>query len=117
MGKISLELRTHPVNVGAVIRRGAITRDDEPLLNVWHAAQNKVQFNIETKKETFFEEKYSLNKNNGKLPIYKILPSSDSTNSPRSKRKVSTLKFFLEIYLTLGKDEDAVAEIETFLYW
>ena len=43
-------------------------------------------------------------------------PSFDSTNSPRSQGKVSTLKLFLESCLTLAKDHDALAEIPNFLY-
>lgn len=60
--------------------------------------------------------KDALNKNNGKLPIYGMPPSFDSTDSPKSKRKVNTLNFFLEICLMLEKEKDASVEIATFLY-
>ena len=43
-------------------------------------------------------------------------PSFDSTNSPRSQGKVSTLKLFLESCLTLAKDHDALEEIASILY-
>ena len=35
MGKISPELRTRPVHVGVVMKGGAMTGDDIPLLNIW----------------------------------------------------------------------------------
>ena len=58
-------------------------------------AQNKFQFEVETEKKTFFEAKDALNKTKGKLLIYEMSPSFYSTNSPRLKRKVSALKYFL----------------------
>ena len=71
-----------------------MTRDNGEMLNVQPATQKKIQFDVGTEKETFFEAKYARIKDNGKLPIYEMPPSFDSTNSPRSKRKVSTLNFF-----------------------
>ena len=67
-------------------------------------------------KETFFEVKGTLIKDNGKLPVYEVPLSFDLKNSPSSQRKVSTLNCFLEISLTSAKDQDALAEITIFLY-
>ena len=93
-----------------------MTRDNGEMLNVQPATQKKIQFDVGTEKETFFEVKDALIKDNVKFPVYKIPLSFDSKNTPRSQRKVSTLKFFLEICLTLAKDHDALTEIEHFLY-
>ena len=93
-----------------------MTRYDGPLLNVQPAARKKAQFDVEAENETLFEAQDTLIKDNGKLPIYEIPLSFDSTNSPKLQRKVSTLIFFLESCLTLAKDHDALAETASILY-
>ena len=57
-----------------------------------------------------------MNRNTSTLPFYEIPPVFDSTKLLGSSRKVNTLKFFLESYLTSAKDPNALEEITKFLY-
>ena len=71
---------------------------------------------MEAEKETLFEARDTLIMDNGKLPVYEMPPSFDSTSSPKSQGNVSTLKKFLESCLTLAKDYNTLAEIASSLY-
>ena len=62
-------------------------------------------------KETFFNTRDILYRNMGKFPIYEMPPTFDSMDVSRPSRNVGTLQKFLEIFLSLGKDPDALVEI------
>ena len=52
----------------------------------------------------------------GKLPIYEMPPTFHSTLVAGQSWKVGTLQNFLESCMSLEKDPDALAEIESMLY-
>ena len=78
-------------------------------------AQNKVQFDVNARKENFFDIRDMLNRNTGNFPIYEMPPGYGITFIPKSLRKVSTLENFLACCLSLAKDPNVLAKIEILL--
>ena len=105
-----------PTYVLVITHGGARTRDDGPIPQVRLAAQEKVQFDVDTERDTFFDSRDSMKRYTGKFPIYEIPHVFDSTLVPRPSRKHGTLQSFFEGFLSLAKDLDALAEIASLLY-
>ena len=111
-----MEPRIQLVNVGVVTQGGVMEGFDGPMINILPTTLKAVQFDVNVEKESFFDIRDMLNKNTDKLTICEMPPVFDSTRSLGSSRKVSTLKCFLESFLTLAKYPNALAKIEIFIY-
>ena len=55
------------------------TGDYGPILQIIPVAQKKVQFDVDTKKEIFFDTRDSIKGDTSKFPIYEMPPNFDST--------------------------------------
>ena len=66
---------------------------EHSLISHWRL--ENVQFNVDTKKETFFDARDMLNRNTGNLPIFEMPLVFDSKIFSRSSRKhwVKTSKY------------------------
>ena len=67
------------VDIGIITRASVKTGDDGPWQQVWLIGKKKVEFDITTKKETFFEAKHAIEGNPGKLPIIEMSSAFDSS--------------------------------------
>ena len=69
-----------------------------------------------TKRDTFFEAREALGRNPGKTPIFGMPSTFDSSLEVGTSQRYGTLQWFLEIFLSLEKDPNALVEIEKFLH-
>ena len=76
---ISANPRTQDVDVFVITRRGGTTREYSSIPQIWLAGKKKVKFDVNVKKDTFFEAWGEMRKNPGRLPIYEMPTAFDST--------------------------------------
>ena len=111
-----MQPRIQPADVGVITRGGATIGDDSPLPQIRLVARNKVKFDVNTEKITFLNVRDVIKMDTGKFPIHEIPPDFDSTLVEGPSCKVGTLQSFLEIFLSLEKVPNVLAEIASLLY-
>ena len=78
--------------------------------------KNKAQFDITTKRNTFFEAHEALGRNSGKTPIFGMPSAFDSSLEDGPSWKYGTLQKKIESFLSLEKYLDALVEIDKLLH-
>ena len=78
--------------------------------------KKKALFDIASKKETFFGARDAIGRNLGKSPVYEMPFAFDSSLEAGPSRKHGTLRQFFESCLSLGRDPDALVDLETLLH-
>ena len=104
------------VDVTIITCGGTITGEYSLFPQVRLAKKKKVQFDVNPEKDTLFEAWDDLHSNSSKLAVYNMPIAFDSTLEARPLRQDGTLQNFFESYLSLERDPDALAEIETLLH-
>ena len=89
---ILAELWTEDVDVGIVTRGGETTGKYGPQPQVKLVGKKKEQFDIATKRETFFEAREALGRNPGKTPIFGMPSAFDSSLEAGPSWKYGTLQ-------------------------
>ena len=77
--KISLEPRTQLAYIGVITQGGAKMGDDDTLPQIRLVAQKKVQFDVDTEKEMFFDARDVIKRDTGKLNIHEMPSACDLT--------------------------------------
>ena len=83
---ISMEPRKQDVDVVVVTLGRATTGEDSPFPQVRFAEKKKVQFDVNTDKDTFFEAHDEMRINSGKLLVYEMETAFDSNMIERPSR-------------------------------
>ena len=110
------EPTTQDVDFIGITHRGATTREDSLIPQAWLSGKKKVQFDFNTEKDTFFEAWDEMRRNSGKLPIYEMPTSFDSTLEEGPLQQHRTLHNLFEIFLSLVRDPNALVDIENLLH-
>ena len=104
------------VDVIALTRRGVTTGEDILIPQVYLAGKKKLQLDVNMEKDTFFEARDHMRRKSGKLPVYEMPTAFYSTLEAGPSQQHGTLHNFFEIFLSLGRDPNALAEIENLLH-
>ena len=80
------------------------------------AGKKKVQFDIDAKKDTFFEAHNLIERNLGKSPIYEMPTALDSSLEVGPSRQHGTLQKLFKRFFSLARDLDSLTEIESLLH-
>ena len=75
-----------------------------------------MQFDVDTKRGTFFEAHDTMRRDPGKFPIYEMPPGFDSTLAAGPSQQHGTLQNFLECCLSMEKYPNALTEIASLLH-
>ena len=84
--------RIQAVNVVVVTCASATIGEDGPCQQVRFAMNKKASFDIETKKEMFFQAKHAIGRNPGKFPIVEMPSSFDPSIEAGPLRQHGTLQ-------------------------
>ena len=74
--------------------------------------KKKVQFDIVTERDTYFEAREAIGRNPGKTPIFGMPSTFDSSLEAGPSQQYGTLKQLFESCLSLEKYLDALVEIK-----
>ena len=115
-GKISVEPRVRSVDVVVFTRGGTTTGDDGSIPQVWLDGRKKVQFDVKSEKDMFFEAHDTIRREPVNFYVYTMPHVFFSTLVVGPLRQHGTLQNFFECCLSLAKDIDAISEIASLLH-
>ena len=110
---ISAEPRPQDASIVVVTRGGKTTGEDSSMIRL--AGKKKVSFDIDAERETFLQARRALENDQGKAVVYDMPSTFDATSEVGPLQRSSTLRAFLEHFLSLEKYPDALAAIEALL--
>ena len=80
------------------------------------ARKNKVQFDVDVERDTFFEAHDVIRRDQVKFHVYEIPSIFYSTLVAGPLRQHGTLQNFFESFLSMERDLDVLVEIESLLH-
>ena len=66
-------------NVTVITHGGAMKGEDIPFPQIQLDGKKKLQFDVDAERDTFFEARYAIRRDPGKLFVYEMLNAFDST--------------------------------------